>query len=185
MPILGVIASSTRQGQSTDASAMYALGMVQVGAGGATYLTFTGIPATYKHLQLRLLTTAPDGSTEGYVEYNADYTASNYRWHRFFGNGSATASGSGADSYIFNGWQVGLAGSFVTSIIDIVDYASTSKLKTTRCLTGFETNGGANSSWIANNSTLWNNTAAISQIRVRMSTGNFGQYTQATLYGIK
>ena len=81
--------------------------------------------------------------------------------------------------------QTGLSGSFVTSIIDIHDYTNTSKLKTTKCLTAFDTNGGSNSSWIAHNSTLWNNTAAINQIRVRMNSNSFNQYTQATLYGIK
>lgn len=185
MPSLLSAISSSNQQARADTGAMFPIAMVNVGSSGSTYLTFTSIPQTYKHLQLRMITSSANGDTEGYVEYNADYTQSNYYYHRLFGNGSVAGAGGGTGAYIFNGWQTGLSGSFVTSIIDIHDYTNTSKLKTTKCLTAFDTNGGSNSSWIAHNSTLWNNTAAINQIRVRMNSNSFNQYTQATLYGIK
>lgn len=169
-----------------DLGFMFPIATTTVSSAGASSIIFSSIPQTYTHLQLRLLTSAPDGSTEGYLNYNADYNSGNYYYHRLFGNGGATAGGGGTSPYIFNGWQTGLSGSYVASIIDIFDYTNTNKTKVARCLTGFETNTGAsNSSWIANNSTMWNNTNAISEIRIIMSSGNFAQYSQAALYGIK
>lgn len=186
-PILGIVASSHYTQAFTPTGSYDSLASYTVPSGGVSSITFSGFPTdgTYKHLQLRMITSSADGDTEGYIEYNGDYTSSNYYYHRLFGNGSVAGSGAGTGSYIFNGWQTGLSGSYVASVVDIIDYTNTSKLKTTRCLTGFDTNGGSNSSWIASNSTLWNSTAAINQIRVRMNSNNFNQYTQVSLYGVK
>lgn len=186
MPIIGIVASSITNGLSSDAGSMFPIGSVIVPSGGSASITFASIPQTYKHLQLRLLTSSPNGATEGYIEYNADYTATNYYSHRMFSNGGATGSGSFNTAYIFNGWQTGLANSFVATIVDILDYTNTNKRKTTRALTGFETNTGAsNSSWIAQHQSMWNNTNAITQIRITMSPGySFNQYSTAALYGI-
>ena len=60
-----------------------------VGAGGATDVTFSSIPSTYQHLQIRALAGNNNGSTgvgSFYVQLNAD-TGNNYSWHRVFGNG--------------------------------------------------------------------------------------------------
>jgi hypothetical protein len=158
---------------------------VSVGSGGSTYLTFTSIPSSYKHLQLRMITSSANGDTEGYIEYNSDYTSSNYYYHRLFGNGSVAGSGNGTGSYIFNGFGTGIANGYVGHVVDILDYSNTSKYKTTRNLTGFSTNNASANNWIGMHSTLWKNTAAISSIRVRMNSNAFNQYTHAALYGIK
>jgi hypothetical protein len=187
MPILGIIASSHYTPTNTDTGAMFAIGQINVGSGGAAYLTFTGIPQTYTHLQLRMLTSAADGDTEGYIEYNTDYTSSNYYANRIFGNGGATGNTSTAStSYIFNGWQGTGNGSYIANVVDILDYSSTTKRKLTRNFTGFDLNSGSsNTAWIGQHSTIWNNTNAITSLRVRMNSSNFNQFTRATLYGIK
>ena len=38
---------------AVDTGAMFAIGTITVGAAGASSVTFTNIPATYAHLQLR------------------------------------------------------------------------------------------------------------------------------------
>ena len=158
---------------------------VTVGSGGSTYLTFTSIPSTYKHLQLRMITSSVNGDTEGYIEYNGDYNSSNYQYHRLFGNGSANSGGSGSGAYIFNGWGTGISNLFVAHVVDILDYSNTSKIKPTKNLTGFSTNNASANNWIGMHSTLWKNTNAINEIRVRMNSNPFNQYTHAALYGIK
>ena len=186
----GTSPASTASASATpflsDTGAMFPLGMVQVGSGGSAYLTFTSIPQTYTHLQLRMLTSAGDSDTEGYIEYNGDYTTSNYYANRVFGNGGATGNSSfSSTSYIFNGWGTG-NGSYVASVVDILDYSSTTKTKVTRNFTGFDLNSSSsNTAWIGQHSSTWNNTNAITSLRVRMYGSNFNQFTQATLYGIK
>ena len=181
--LLGILGSSG--GAAVAANSYESIATVAVGSGGSTYLTFTSIPATYKHLQLRMITSSANGDTDGYIEYNQDYTSSNYYYHRLFGNGSAVGAGSGAASYIFNGWGTGISNGFVSHIVDILDYSNTSKYKVTKNITGFSTNTSGAGNWIGMHSTLWKNTNAINEIRVRMNSSAFNQYTHAALYGIK
>lgn len=169
----------------TPPNSYESIATISVGSGGSTYLTFTSIPSTYKHLQLRMITSSANGDTDGYIEYNQDYSSGNYYYHRLFGNGSANSGGSGASSYIFNGWGTGMSNLFVGHVVDILDYSNTSKYKVTKNLTGFSNNDGGAGNWVALHSTVWKNTNAINEIRVRMNSNPFNQYTHAALYGIK
>jgi len=80
MPILGIIASST--------SAGYAVGdyesiqTVTVGSGGAADIEFTSIPATYKHLQIRVLCRGTEASENKNITFRFNsYTGTNYTFH--------------------------------------------------------------------------------------------------------
>ena len=64
MPILGIVASSTRQGLVTDTGAMFPLGAVTVGSAGASSITFSSIPSTYTHLQVRAFYTNSGGTLD-------------------------------------------------------------------------------------------------------------------------
>ncbi len=66
--------------------------------------------------------------------------------------------------------------------LDILDYADTNKYKTCRLLWGQDLNGGGR---VALQSANWQKTAAITQIDFSCATGNFMQYSQFALYGIK
>lgn len=186
-PILGIYASQI-SGHLTppDTGAMFPLGMVQVGSGGAANVTFSSIPSTYKHLQIRYLaaTQASAGDDPLYARFNNDSNNSNYRTHRLSGNGSS----AGSDSY-----QLPVASSvngngnaatyYAGGIIDILDYTNTSKNKTIRSLSGWDGNG---SGIIYLISELWINTSAITQIDLTTySSSSFRQYSQFALYGIK
>ena len=54
MPILGILASS-RPAIAADTGAMDPLQVVTVGAAGASSITFSNIPNTYEHLQVRMI----------------------------------------------------------------------------------------------------------------------------------
>jgi hypothetical protein len=164
---------------------MFPLGMAQL-ASSAAYIEFASIPLTYKHLQIRFLTRADDGITDGYISFNGDTTATNYYSNRIFGNGNATGNTSFNNNYCFNGWGTGEAGLFAAGVVDILNYSDTSNRKMLRIFTGFSNNiGAATNNWIGQHSVVWNNTDAITGVRILMAGGNLLTNSQATLYGIK
>ena len=185
MPILGVIASSTRQGQSTDAGAMVPLGMVQVGSGGASTITFSSIPNTYKHLQIRAIV-SNSTNTAGYIRFNSD-NGSNYARHMVQGTGSSTptyAAVSQTEMWFIS--EINVNPYFSAGVADILDYASTSKNKTMRSFSGVDNNNTSGANAIVLASGLWmNNTTAVNSITIFPLGGNFIQYSQFALYGIK
>jgi hypothetical protein len=150
-------------------------------------ISFTSIPSTFKHLQIRGILRSPTGSAVGggKVTFNSDTTSGNYTFHRLVGDGSsASAYGQSGIDFILrcanNSTDVGIFGG---SVIDILDYTNTNKYTTTRALTGADTN--STSGVLGLYSQLWLNTAAITSITVTPSETNFAQYSQLALYGIK
>lgn len=158
-----------------------------VSSGSPTSITFNSIPATYKHLQVRLTVRGAVASTATAFSYqfNGD-TASNYSSHFLQGDGSSVGSGSYLSSTILvqdMPAATGTAGSFMTAIIDILDYANTSKYKTSRSLSGRL----ANQTMVRMNSGNWRNTAAITSINFYdfSASSAFAVGTRISLYGIK
>jgi len=156
------------------------------GTGSSGVITFSSIPSTYKHLQLRLFVKDTGGlSPEIQVTFNSD-TASNYSRHRLTGNGtSAAAFGAANTSNIPFIGQVGLptaASTYGVAIIDILEYKNTNIYKTVRVLSGQDSNG---SGGIDFTSGSWRNTAAISTVTVSLSGSNYTTASSIALYGIK
>ena len=161
---------------------------VTVGAGGQSSISFTVIPSTYKHLQIRCISRESLGTTIGgmYIQLNSD-TGSNYAWHRVWGDGASTFAGASASTTAQLGGIIattsGTASVFSAAIIDVLDYANTNKNKTLRSLTGLEYNG---SGYVGLHSGLWNNTAAVTSIVINPDSGqNWQQFSSFALYGIK
>lgn len=158
-------------------------------SGSQSTATFSNIPQTYKHLQIRGI--SRDSSGSGHymtLRFNAD-TGSNYVYHMLIGGGNATVSALAytSQSRIVIGQQPqdgdfasNIFGTFVT---DIHDYSSSSKNKTTRTFTG--KNGGS-ASYMDNSclfSGLWLNTNAVTSITL-LSDANWISGTTFALYGI-
>ncbi len=98
---------------------------------------------------------------------------------------SALASGQSSNQETY--FQYGTGGAAAASIFGagvttILDYTNTNKNKTHRGLAGFDANG---SGQIVLNSGLIPITAALTQIDIFPDSGNFAQYCQFALYGIK
>ena len=172
-------------GNSTILPGSYeSIATVTVGAGGQSSISFTSIPSTYTHLQIRANAQVSTSAANMSMRFNSDSTAGNYNCHWISTNGSAVSSGSGSGSgvtnAIFSGIYVADANIFTGQVIDILDYANTNKYKTVRLLTSADRNGLAN--WLDFSSGLWLSTSAISTITI---TNNFTQYTSFALYGIK
>jgi hypothetical protein len=184
MPILGIVASSNYQRVAPDTGAMFPLGMVSVGSAGASSIDFTSIPSTYKHLQIRAMAST-SSSTASYFRFNSD-TGSNYARHMLQGNGSSAAAyaGSSQTSMWFVS-DINVSPYVAGAVVDILDYASTSKNKTIRSLSGVDNNNTSGNNAIIFASGLWMNTNAISSISIFPLSGNFQQYSSFALYGIK
>lgn len=160
-----------------------------LGSSQAT-ITFSNIPQTYKHLQLRMLTrdSAAQSGSQSQMQINGD-TGSNYNWHAMEGNGASAsaAGGTGSTTYIY-GFDRTSAGSngasiFGADVVDILDYANVYKFKTIRALGGYDANG---SGVLKFASGLWMNTAAITSFSISLqSGGSYVQHSRFSLYGIR
>jgi hypothetical protein len=154
-----------------------------VGTSSSTTISFDSIPADYKHLQIR--GTSYDGT--GYsvrMRFNND-SGSNYARHFLTGTGaSANAGGSGSelDMVVIN--TNGNTSDYPASlIVDIYDYASTTKYKTARTFTGLSQND--TSGEVSLRSGLWMSTSAITSIQLLINGASFTNLTRLALYGIK
>jgi hypothetical protein len=187
-PILGIWASS-KVSATPDTGAMFPLQVITVGAAGASNLTFTNIPNTYTHLQIRAIGrgTVAQGEMQIFVRFNSD-TGNNYSSHLLRGDGSAVATASSTSNSKIDGVTRmsaanATSGIFGVSVIDVLDYANTNKYKTLRALGGVDANG---SGQVYYKSGLWMSTSAITSVTIGIDDGgNFAQYSQFALYGIK
>jgi len=188
MPILGIIASSKL---TAVPSSYESIATVTVGSGGASDITFSSIPATYTHLQIRGLgrtTQNSTGADDLLINFNSD-TSTNYSYHDLTGDGtSASASAQSTIAFISISSMLPRlqqsANSFGVAVIDILDYANTNKYKTTRALAGLDINAAGG--FIALRSGNWRNTNAITTITLKPESSRiFAQYSQFALYGIK
>ena len=186
MPILGILASAITGNLVTGA--YESIATVTLGSSQAT-ISFTSIPATYKHLQIRGLsrnTGAGTGASDIKMLFNSD-TGANYSIHYLDGTGaSVTQAGVGNRSDPRAGLSVDggvTANIFGANVTDILDYSDTNKYKTTRTIGGADLNGSGS---FRLTSGVWTNTAAITQIDFTdLSGSNFAQYSSFALYGIK
>ena len=150
------------------------------GTGSSGTITFSSIPQTYKHLQIRCI--ANDGDNGQIImRFNSD-TGSNYTRHNLRGTGSiADAGGTATATSITNmGWAAGTTNVMGAAIIDIHDYASTTKTKVARAITAYDANG-TGAIYLA--SGLYNSTTAINSITFFVG-GNFNTQTSFALYGM-
>ena len=183
MSILPGIYASQISGHLFTAGTYDSIATVTIGSAQST-ISFSSIPSTYKHLQVRFASI--NASSQSIImQLNSD-TASNYAKHALIGTGaSANAYGFATQSYInIQGYAAaGATPNPVVGVVDILDYGNTNKYKTARAIAGFDANGSGE---IGLMSGLWQSTSAVSTITFKLeSGGNFNQYSSFALYGIK
>jgi hypothetical protein len=183
--ILGIVASGN---YPRVTNSYESISTVTVGSGGSATVTFSSIPSTYKHLQVRITGKTDralnrDGAK---VTFNGD-TSTSYVSHYLYGTGSAAAAGydsitTWSGIYRLSG-NTSATDIFGTIVYDILDYADTNKNTTGRYLGGVDLNGAGE---VYLGSTLFTKTNAISSISFAPASGtNFLQYSSFALYGIK
>jgi len=192
-PILGIYASQISGHLWAPSGAYDSIATTTVGAGGAATITFSSIPSTYTHLQVRYMgmtSRATYGQDAMNVAFNG-VGGTSYSRHDLRADGSAVSAGSATSQGTID-LNYATLGTTVSSypgvgVIDILDYANTSKYKTLRYLGGVDENGtiagypGA----VVYASGLFQSTSAISSITFTPQLAAFAQYTSFALYGIK
>ena len=157
------------------------------GTGSSGTITFSSIPSTYQHLQLRINGIASIAGGSIRMRFNSD-TGSNYAAHYLIGiaPSGTFATGSASGAYIgVTGAYDGVVTTYPNvAIIDIHDYASTTKNKTARIFSG-QQNNTTTAGDVELNSGLWLNTSAINSVTVYLSSGNYNSGSTFALYGIK
>ena len=146
-------------------------------------ITFSSIPSTYSHLQIRAFFTTSVTDRSIRIIFNSD-SGGNYSFHGIGGDGALSQINAYASQ------TYGIVGSAPNSttyggvfVTDVLDYANTNKFKTSRSFSGADMN--AANGYIQLWSTNWRSLSAITSINLVPSSGNFSQYSSFALYGIK
>lgn len=158
--------------------------LIETVYGNATFgsVTFSSIPQTYKHLQIRMTIRSSASPASMGMRTNGNAGGYDYHWHSMHGNGTETTGSNYATSYMFLGWAPG-GGESVTfghSIIELNDYTAT-KYKTIKSITG----------WTAFRTGMWTgfnyvNTSPITSINIFDAAGGVLRTgSRISLYGIK
>ena len=133
MPNLGIIASSISGNLWAPGKDFDSIATVS-GTGSSNTISFTSIPGTYRHLQIRAIWNTTTGSAlwPVYAKFNSDATAANYRSHVLDGYGAG--SGSSYTNTTYPGAfipSIGAGSGDSTSmspiVMDILDYKETTK----------------------------------------------------------
>jgi hypothetical protein len=188
----GVFSSASASATPTVPDDYESIATVNVGSGGSSSISFSSIPSTYKHLQIRYtarstVANVNDGYTS--VRFNGDSTNGNYYFYHILQSDGASlfSGGGGTNAIIYTGVTAGNSAAtnvFGSGVIDILDYTSTSKNKVTRTLSGMDNNGAGK---ISLASGFWFNTAAVTSITLGANAfgNNFMEFSSFALYGIR
>jgi hypothetical protein len=180
-PILGIVASSKLAVVDNSYESIQTVTLVS----NQPSISFTSIPSTYKHLQIRIRAAGTD-NTNVRVRFNGD-GGSNYSWHSVNGGApygsNPTASGAGSQSSMMAyDQQLGNSSYWNVAVADILDYSSTVKAKTMKTVSGVDNNSGG---FLYITSGAWYNSTAVNSITMFPVSNNFFAGSSFALYGIK
>jgi hypothetical protein len=160
--------------------------------GSSNTITFSSIPQTYKHLQIRIA--ARSGSTgtnetDLNLILNGD-SSQIYARHFLLGNGSTVTSGATASTNFMIATTIPAASAnasiFAGAIIDILDYSVTTKNKTVRSFSGTPGASGQAAIQVALRSGFSSSTLAVTSLTLTSGgNGNLLSSSRFSLYGIK
>lgn len=162
----------------------------EVGSGGAVTFDFSSIPSTYSDLKLVVSSRIGGANKTNYVavQFNGVTTTTYSETDVFVDSLSpTTARRSSATSFIFARTitSANTADTFGSFEMYLPDYANTSYNKQVILDYTSEANSTANGDFrLGLAAQLWRNTAAINRIVLDPNSGDFLQYSTATLYGI-
>ena len=155
---------------------------VTVGAGGASSIDFTSIPATYTDLIVKI--SARNTSSGDWFHLNFNGSTANFSGRQLFGTGGGVFSYTktdGTEAFLNNNSST-TTSTFSNSEIYIPNYAgSTNKSFSIDSVT--ENNG--TTAYAVLYAGRWSQTAAITSLTFTPNANNLAQYSTATLYGIK
>lgn len=162
-------------------SAWTVIAHTEVGSGGQAEIEFASISGTFTDLLLLTSTRQEkSGVNIGRIQFNS--STSNFTLRYLEGNGSSATSASNNNAFaaLVQGSD-STANTYTNNSIYISNYAgSTNKSYSVDTVT----ENNATSAFQHLQAGLWSNTAAITNIKIAPDSGDFEQYSSATLYGI-
>lgn len=179
--LLGILNS---QAAGAGAASAYELIEGQTLTSNTSSVEFSSIPQDYQSLQLRMTVRADGGGStnQAYIRFNGN-SSSVYANVFLFGL-SSTASASNFKQ----GWgnlekitsTVAGANYFASYVLDVFDYASTTKYTQTMYM------GGENNiSAMYMGGFVYSNTSAVTSLEVSASDGDLAAGSEIALYGLK
>lgn len=160
------------------------------GSPSGSNITFTNIPQTFTHLQVRIMCRSGRAvAGEGlWLAYNNVFTAT-YFYHNINGNGSTANCSSGTGDVVGRiGIMPGassLATAFGVAIVDILDYTNTNKTKTYRSYWGADDNNVSGTNLFTGlYSGSSSATTAITRLDIGLIGDNMVSGSRIDLYGI-
>jgi len=180
---LGILAVA---GAANGGGAAYELISTTLVSSEVSTVSMSSIPSTYKHLEIRIAMLAGANGGGLAMQFNGD-TASNYAKHGLLAYNSSALSVNAYNRSSVNvsSYNVGANTIYPSGVVmSILDYASTTKFKTTRSAWGIAGNSGTsgeNGVW----SGLWRSTSAITSFTILSGGGNFASGSRISLYGIR
>jgi hypothetical protein len=199
-PLLtGVFASqiSGHLNTFTPTGSYDALATYTVPSGGVSSLEFNGLPTggQYQHLQIRYwLPSTPTAGDSIYLQLGNGTIdgGGNYSFHGIYGYNGANVVGA---VYQLSSTRIETHYSANTTsidapfsgVVDVLDYASSSKYKTTQSLSGHQyvSTASTNYSQLWYVSGNWRNLNPITTLKLVFGGGNLPQYTKVAVYGLK
>jgi hypothetical protein len=163
-----------------------AIATVTVGAGGASNIEFTSIPATFTDLVAKYslrLDSNPQSAVWCSIQITLNSSTSSFTDRIVYGTGSATGSQSTSNRNLM--WvnsSSSTANTFTSGEVYFPNYAGSNNKSFSADAT---TENNGTDAFAGLNAMLWANTSAITSIKIAPPSGNFVQYSTATLYGIK
>jgi hypothetical protein len=161
---------------------------------GVTSVSFTSIPQTYTHLQIRASIRSNSAAAyDAFYIYNLNNAGVSSLMANHFIYGTGSAVGANAYTGQFSA-QMGyvpaantLANNFGAGIVDILDYTNTNKNKTLRGFGGFDDNGNTSGTPFITFASAYSaqlGTGAITNLTFIINN-SFAIGSQFALYGIK
>jgi hypothetical protein len=157
--------------------AMTLVSTVTVGAGGAASLQFDNIPQSGK--DLLVLVSARHDSTSSITEIRFNGSSADRSMRRLTGDGTNVFSGTDTNIWARGARSDATASTFSNSSFYVANYAVSQNKSVS--VDGVNENNGT----LANQEIqagLWSQTAAITSVTLVPNSGNFVQYTSASLY---
>ena len=164
---------------------MIPISTVTVGSGGASSIEFTGIPQIYTDLIIKasVRTSGTNPTMNVYMNGDTVVSGGNNAFRSLYGDGSTAVSNTG--SQLYSGYvnqSTETSNTFSNTEIYIPNYlGSSNKSWSVDSVSENNATTAYTSMWAK----IWLQTAPINRVTMTMFSGNFVQYSSATLYGIR
>ena len=162
-----------------------AIATVTVGSGGAANIEFTSIPGTYTDLLVKVCArTDVSANNRTTINFKFNNSTSSQSMRTLFGYDSSTVeSATYTDLRLSVPAAGATASTFGNAELYVPNYAGSNNKSVS--VDSVNENNSSTAWLIGFWAGLWSNSAAITSITFTPASGNFAQYSTATLYGIK